>query len=58
MVWVPGTDYPPAQQHVGYPVFVLPDGSDTGATQLPVNEAVMLEQYRRIAAEVMPHFKR
>jgi hypothetical protein len=23
MVWVPGTDYPPAQQHVGYPVSVL-----------------------------------
>ena len=41
MVWVPGTDYPPAQQHVGYPVSVLPDGTDTGATPLPDNEAVI-----------------
>jgi hypothetical protein len=32
MVWVPGTDYPPVQQHVGYPVSVLADGTDTGAT--------------------------
>ena len=41
MVWVPGTDYPPAQQHVGYPVSVLADGTDTGATPLPANEAVI-----------------
>ena len=41
MVWIPGTDYPPAQQHVGYPVSVLPDGTDTGATPLPDNEAVI-----------------
>ena len=41
MVWVPGTDYPPAQQHVGYPVSVLADGTDTGATPLPDNEAVI-----------------
>jgi len=41
MVWVPGTDYPPAQQHVGYPVSVLVDGTDTGATPLPAHEAVI-----------------
>ena len=41
MVWVPGTDYPPAQQHVGYPVSVLADGSDTGATPLRDNDAVI-----------------
>lgn len=41
MVWVPGTDYPPAQQHVGYPVSVLADGTDTGATPLPAHEAVI-----------------
>ena len=41
MVWVPGTDYPPAQQHVGYPVSVLADGTDTGATPLPDNDAVI-----------------
>ena len=41
MVWVPGTDYAPAQQHVGYPVSVLADGSETGATPLPANEAVI-----------------
>jgi len=41
MVWVPGTDYPPAQQHVGYPVSVLDDGTDAGATPLSVNEAVI-----------------
>ena len=41
MVWVPGTDYPPAQQHVGYPVSVLADGSDTGAAPLPAHEAVI-----------------
>ena len=41
MVWVPGTDYPPAQQHVGYPVSVLADGTDSGATPLPANEAVI-----------------
>ena len=41
MVWVPGTDYPPAQQHVGYPVSVLADGLDTGATPLPAHEAVI-----------------
>ena len=34
MVWVPGTDYPPAQQHVGYPVSVLADRTDTGAVPL------------------------
>jgi hypothetical protein len=32
MVWIPGIDYPPAQQHVAYPVAVLADGTDTGAT--------------------------
>jgi hypothetical protein len=31
MAWVPGTDYPPAQQHVGFPVSVLADGTETGA---------------------------
>ena len=41
MVWVPGTDYPPAQHHVGYPVSVLADGTDTGATPLPGYEAVI-----------------
>ncbi len=41
MVWVPGTDYPPAQQHVGYPVSVLADGTATGATPLPGDEAVV-----------------
>ncbi len=41
MVWVPGTDYPPARQHVGYPVSVLADGSETGATPLPDSEAVI-----------------
>ena len=41
MVWVPGTDYPPAQQHVGYPVSVLADGTDTGATPVPAHEAVI-----------------
>jgi hypothetical protein len=41
MVWVPDTDYPPAQQHVGYPVSVLADGADTGATPLPANDAVI-----------------
>ena len=34
MVWVPDTDYPPAQQHVGYPVSVLADGTETGAIPL------------------------
>ena len=38
MVWVPGTDYPSAQQHVGYPVSVLADGTDTGATPLRDND--------------------
>ena len=41
MVWVPGTDYPPAQQHIGYPVSVLDDGTDTGATPLRDNAAVI-----------------
>jgi len=41
MVWVPGTNYPPAQQHVGYPVSVLADGTDTGATPLRDNAAVI-----------------
>jgi len=41
MVWIPGTDYPPAQQHVGYPVAVLADGTDTGATPLPAHETVI-----------------
>ncbi len=41
MVWVPGTDYPPAQQHVGYPISVLADGTETGATPLPAHEAVI-----------------
>ena len=29
MVWIPGTDYPSAQQHVGYPFSVRVDGTDT-----------------------------
>ena len=41
MVWVPGTDYPTAQLHVGYPVSVLADGTDTGATPLRDNDAVI-----------------
>jgi hypothetical protein len=41
MVWIPGADYPLAQQHVGYPVSVLADGIDTGATPLPAHEAVI-----------------
>lgn len=41
MVWVPGTDYPPAHQHVGYPVSVLADGTDTGATPLPAHEGAV-----------------
>ena len=41
MVWVPGTDYPSAQQHIGYPVSVLADGTDTGATPLRDNDAVI-----------------
>ena len=41
MVWVPGTDYPSALQHVGYPVSVLVDGTDTGATPLRDDDAVI-----------------
>jgi hypothetical protein len=44
MVWIPGTDYPPAQ-HVGYPVSVLRDGTDTStdtdASPLRDNDAVI-----------------
>lgn len=41
MVWVPGSDYPSAQQHVGHPVSVLADRTDTGATPLRDNDAVI-----------------
>ena len=41
MVWVPGTDDPSAQQHVGHPVSVLPDGTDTGATPLRDNDGLI-----------------
>jgi hypothetical protein len=41
MVWVPGTDYLTAQQRVGYPVSVLADGTDTGATPLRDSAAVI-----------------
>jgi hypothetical protein len=40
MVWIPGTDYPRAQ-HVGYPVSVSADGTDTGTTPLPAHKAMI-----------------
>jgi hypothetical protein len=41
MVWVPDTDYAPAQHHVGYPVTVLADGTDIGTTPLRDNDVVI-----------------
>ena len=40
MVWVPGTDYPPAQQHVGYPVSVQGVTATCGEWARHVQQAV------------------
>ena len=41
MVWIPRTDYRPAKEHVGYPVSVLTDGTDTGAVPVEDGDRVV-----------------